>query len=340
MLGCKARHLVRGRIAVFGWPGLPSACAIGKEAGKQRIEDRVTLQLLALFGAPCRDPGPYRVSAILICAAQLGHASRDRCCPVDQLALLCRRDGFAHQRGIAEQDVEEQPAGRRIGAEARSIGWKQRVNGADRQRIGARLRQALRYGDETAEIAECPLPLVTQRRDLHRSPPRSCPRRKFGGAKALRRRDGQRPFTPVRHQPVIADLARRDQPRAARRPFALHLERLPAFEDDFGPIRIPVIRQRDRLPRIARNETAIGGIAFASRKAFRYLALTLGRITQRGEHLSQAAVRHAPLLAAGIFPIDLQPGLCSQKVQCLAHARNAAKLDGSPGWPREKNGSP
>ncbi|MNP09799.1 hypothetical protein D3C76_1019190 [compost metagenome] len=127
-------------------------------------------------------------------------------------------DGPPHRCGAEQvfrrrvQLVEEQPAGRRIGAVGLPRGSEHGVQRADRQRVGAVPGGAAQQVLQRAEVAEAAVVLAAQRVDLRgEAPDALSAAAQLGHRRAARRRHRQRQLRIADAQLVVAALLLRRQ---------------------------------------------------------------------------------------------------------------------------------
>ncbi|VTQ39288.1 Uncharacterised protein [Pseudomonas aeruginosa] len=318
-----------------------SPVGAGAQVRLQGLEAAVVQQGLAGFAAEFGEvvaQGTGALGEVAVELAQQAHAQVRRRCPVDQLQALQaghlrgqagatdrlfhrRRAENGRRRGV--QDIEEQPAGRRVGAVGMSVGLGQGVQRADRQRVGAMPRGAAQQVLEGGAVAQAAVAGAAQGIDLGgQTPATRATRGEAGQGRAARRRHRHRPFPLLQRQLRIAAAGLRRQAafgvQAQGDPRAVLVDQLARGAGGAE-------RLLQRLAAFADQQSEVGAVLAQPGQRGQALFDLLRTLRRIAECFQQAALdlRVDPLRpSVGVLPVELQAHGGGQFGQaCVTHGR-------------------
>ena len=308
VLARELAHGVGGGIVEAFGPLLPAVHAFGGEVTVERVEDRMPCQLCIGFGKVRLDAVALVGWQAVPQGAQFRQPQRQGALPVDQRAVLARRQRRqAEQRGIADGGIEKGAAGGRIGAEGMALAREEGVHRVDRHRVAPACRQHLHRLGQFAEIAEAARERTAQRGDLQRGAPGSPPRRigqRTGGGGNREAR-----CAPIDHDVVITGLCRRDRQPADER------QRVAA------PVLARRLRQSagrgpgDRMTGVCHQQCRERGIGPQPLHRMPDGRLVRDIMPQGRQHQRQALVAHHVFMAVHVDPAPRKTRGGSQRVE-------------------------
>ena len=208
--------------------------------------------------------------------------------------------------GSAARGLQEQARGRRIGAVALRRGAEQRVDGRDRQEIGAEPRRGTPEPGHAAEIADAAIMRRAQGIDLRGQPPAGRAAAEVRECHAALRRDGDRAVAGGKMQAMVARLFEPRQGKAPRRALdRADQTRRSVFQRRFDPVgRGARVRQDDRLvdPRRDKPQARVPGLGVDPHQGFPQFAARARGKSERGENRAQAFVGDAAIGSGLVAP--------------------------------------